>query len=189
MFIFGKAKIVSKKNEINTLLLLKKLKTMKFTKSIMMVLGLLLGLVTLMSSQCNSTDDPPNPECTGYAQASSSGYITDAYCFEQLVNFEYAENEYVRFSANATDGDVTYTLWVNINPFSGTKSYTCGLDNPGYVELTIHGTDNEFYKSQSGTISVTQVDATHFVATINVELKGYYNEESVTLQGTVSMGS
>ena len=157
-------------------------------KKTLFLLGLMFGLMTLMSTTCNTEDDDPaNPDCNGYAQMTATGYINNTFCFDDNPQFSYEEdNQLVIFSAIVTIDGIIYSCGITINDFTGTKSYTCGPDNPGYVELIIHGDENEFYKSQSGTLNVTQAGADDFVATFDVTAKGYYNGETVTLKGSVS---
>jgi hypothetical protein len=157
---------------------------MKIKQSILLM-GLFLTAISFMSSTCNTEDDnPPDPGCSGYAQMTVTGYINNTFCFDDNLQFSYeAENQLVVFSAIVTIDDAIYSCGITINDFTGEKSYACGLDKPGYIELVKHGNDNEYYKSQSGTVNVTKIDDTHFEATFNVEAKGYYNNKSVTLQG------
>ncbi len=163
---------------------------MKIAKSIMMVLGLALGLLTLMSSQCNGTDNPPDPDCSGYIQATATGNVNQSFCFDNFPQYVYdEENQRVSFSANVTVDGQMYACDLSVVPFVvGTQSYSCGQDDPGFVELIIHGDNQEFYKSQSGTLTITQADATHLKATFDVVTKGYNNGETVNLNGSVSYG-
>ena len=160
---------------------------MKVFKKTLFLLTMFLGVMTLMSTTCNTeNDDPVNPECNGYMQMSTNGFMSNSFCFDNFPQYTYdTENQRVTFSANVTIDGVTYSGDIAIVPFTGSKSYVCDKDNPGFVELIIHGDDNEFYQSQSGTINVTQADADHFVATFNVSAKGYNNGETVTIQGSV----
>ena len=156
------------------------------TKRIIFAFGLLLGLVTLMGTTCNKEDNPPDDNCTGYIQATASGYINQSFCFDSNPQYTFDEaNELLNFSANVTIDGVTYSCDVSVSPYSGPNTYNCGSNNPGYVELILHGDESEYYKSQSGTVTVTQADATHFVATFTVEAKGYYNEQTVNISGSV----
>lgn len=66
-------------------------------------------------------------------------------------------------------------------------TYNCGQGNPGFVELiyeAIDGNEQEFYKSQSGTLTITQVDANHFIGSFDVVALGYYGHESINFKGT-----
>jgi len=159
---------------------------MKATKKMMIVLGLMLGLVTLMSSTCNNSEDPPNPDCNGYIQATSTGIINNTFCFDSNPQYVYSEeNQRVNFSAIVTIDEVVYSCNVSVYPFTGPNSYNCGPDNQGYVELVVHGNESEFYKSQSGTLTISRADATHLTATFDVTTKGYYNQETGSLKGSV----
>ncbi len=160
---------------------------MKTIKKTLFLLTMFLGIMTLMSTTCNSEDDDPaNPECSGYMQMSVTGNISNDFCFVDNPQYTYdTENQRVTFMVNVTIDGVIYSGDIAIVPFTGPKSYVCDKDNPGFVELIIHGDDNEFYQSKSGTINVTQADADHFVATFNVSANGYNNGETVTIQGSV----
>ena len=160
---------------------------MKPTKSIIFILGLALGLVTLMSSTCNTSgDDQPDPNCNGFAQATLTGYINDSYCFDSNPQYTYdEENQRLNFSSIVTINDIIYSCSVSVYPYTGTQSYSCDADNPGYVEFIVHGDNNEFYKSQSGTLSITKADANHLEASFNVTAKGYYSDETVNIVGSV----
>ena len=159
---------------------------MNTKKRIILSFGLLLGLVTLMGTTCNKENNPPDDNCTGYIQATASGFIEQSFCFDSSPQYTFDEsNGILNFSANVTIDSVTYSCDVSVNPYSGPDTYNCGNENPGYVELILHGSNNEYYKSQSGTVTVTEADATHFKATFSVETKGYYNEQTVNISGSV----
>ena len=160
---------------------------MKNVKNMMILLGLFIGLTTLMSTTCNKESNPPaNPNCSGIAQVTISGFISGNYCFEKLNEYVFDQNNNsIRFGATATEGNNTYSIYVNIYTYTGTQTYNCGPDEAGYVELDMHGDQSEFYKTQSGTVTVSKADADHFEATFNVTTKGYNNKESVTLSGSV----
>ena len=160
---------------------------MKLTKIISVsAIFLLAGLMTF--SSCKKDEDSGNPDCNSYISASSSGFITQDFCFSNLVDFKYTDGKSVEITANQ-DGDPVYSCMVEIGteqyPFTGAGTYQCGGDQAGYIELIIHGTENEFYKPVSGTITVTEASQNSFKATFNVTLKGYYNEQTVSLSGTV----
>lgn len=153
-------------------------------KKIMIVLGLMLGLITLMSSECNNSD-PVDPDCNGIVTATATGNVSGSFCFNKLSNYSFVVNESVNLSVSIND-DSQYSCFVSVSPFNGAGTYNCGPDEPGYVELVQHGDGGDFYKSQSGTLTVTQVDDTHFVATFNVVTVGYYNEQTVNYSGSVN---
>jgi hypothetical protein len=160
---------------------------MKKIRKTVFLFGMILGIMTLMSTTCNTeNDDPVTPECNGYMHMTVSGDISGDYCFTDNPQYTFdIENQRVNFSAVVTIDGVIYSGFVSVVPFTGAKSYECGGENPGYVEFVIHGDNNEFYKSQSGTINITQADDGHLTATFDVSAKGYYNEKSVTLKGSV----
>ena len=153
-------------------------------KKIMIVLGLAMGLITLMSSQCNDSE-PDNPDCVGIVSATASGNVNGNFCFDKIVEYNFVANESVNLSVTK-EIETKYSCFVSVIPFNGTGTYNCGNGEPGYVELVFHGEESEFYKPQSGTITVTQVDDTHFKATFDVVLAGYYNNKTVNFTGTVS---
>ncbi len=160
---------------------------MKSTKSIIFILALMLGMVTFTSTTCNKTDNPSEPDCAGYAQATATGNLSQSFCFDANPQYTYdEENQRLNFSAVTTVDGIVYSCDLSVYPYTGTQSYSCGADAPGYVELVIHGDENEYYKSQSGTLEITQADATHLTATFNVVTKGYNNGKTVNLTGSVS---
>ena len=150
-------------------------------RKFMFLTGLVLALVTLMSSECNKVDT--NPTCDGYASAESSGAFTNNFCFDTLNHFNY-ESSNVYFMASQP-GDVHYTLDFSINPCDGPGTYNCGQDQPGFLELIVHGDDNEFFKSQSGTITITKIDENHVEGSYEVITEGYYNHSSLNLKGNI----
>jgi hypothetical protein len=158
-------------------------------KKLLFNFTLIAGLTILMSTTCKK-DEPNDPSgnCDGYASANASGQISTSLCFNALVSYQYTADESLSFVARQ-DGDPTYSINIQMTSgngaFNGPGTYSCGFDAPGYVELDIHGSDDEFYKAQSGTITITTVDNTHFNATFNVVTVGYYNEKTVNLSGTV----
>ncbi len=159
---------------------------MQTTKRVLFVLGLFFGLISLTATTCNKENNPPDDNCTGYVEATVTGYIDQSFCFVDNPQYTYSEeNQMLNFSANVTVDGKTYSIDVSVNPYTGPQSYSCGMDNAGYVELVVHGDENEFYKAQSGTLEITQADASHLTATFNVSAKGYYNEQTVSLSGSV----
>lgn len=149
----------------------------------MILLGLAMGLITLMSSQCNNSD-PDDPSCDGYAAAAASGFVNADFCFNALVHYNYEADQSIMFSARQ-DGEPIYACTINVHSFTGTGTYNCGPDAPGFVELVLHGDDSEFYKSKSGTVTITQFDDLHLEANFNVTAVGYYNEETINFSGSV----
>jgi hypothetical protein len=158
-------------------------------KNLMIVLGLALGLITLMSSQCNndSDSDPVDPGCNGIVSVTASGSIHGNLCFDKVVEYSFVPNESVNLSVTKSI-ETKYSCFVSVNSLTGagTGTYNCGNGEPGYVELVYHGEESEFYKPKSGTITVTQLDDTHFKATFDVVLSGFYHDQTVNLTGTVS---
>ncbi len=157
-------------------------------KRFLLMAGAVLMMVTLMSTTCSKTDDPQNPDCSGYIQATATGNINQSYCFDDNPQYVYdEENERLNFSAIVTIDGVIYGCDVSVMPFTvGTQNYVCGFDVPGGVELILHGDNQEFYQSQSGSLTITEADATHLKATFNVVTKGYNNGKTVNLQGSVN---
>ncbi len=156
-------------------------------KKILSVGAIFLVAVLMTFSACKKDEDSGNPDCDAYISASSSGFITQDYCFSNLVTFNFVNDHSVELTANQT-GEPIYSCMLEIgddnNKFSGPGTYQCGNDQPGYVELIVHGTENEFYKVVSGTVTVTEAGDNSFNATFNVTLKGYYNQETITFTGT-----
>lgn len=160
---------------------------MKINKSAMLVLAA-IGLMTLMSTTCNKEENGDPANCTGYVSATASGNVSANLCFDILNSYDYTPNTSVSLWARQTGAD--YGFDISISPGDGSDitpgTYQCGT-GPGFVELIWEtDTDSEFYKSQSGTITVTKIDADSFEATFNVEAVGYYNKQSITYTGTVS---
>jgi hypothetical protein len=160
-------------------------------KKMMTFLGMLVGALMLMSASCNKDEsDDPGGSCTGYVSATASGELNATLCMEALVSYDYVDGESLSFITRQ-DGEPIYSCTIQLRsyagPITGVGTYNCGLDEVGYVELDIHGTDNEFYKAQSGTLTVTQLDATNFQATFNIVAKGYYNGKTLNLSGTAGI--
>lgn len=157
----------------------------------MMALVVAVGLLTLMSSTCNKENEPDAPaNCTGYVTASASGTISGNYCFDKLTTFTYQPNSYVTLWAAQGD-EMGFDVRLNsVNDQALVPgTYNCGSGEPGFVELIYENMadpgQNEFYKSQSGTLTVTKVDADSFEATFNVVAVGYYNKLSINFSGSV----
>ncbi len=158
------------------------------TRKLFYLLGLSIAMVTLMSTTCQKNDTPDdNDNCDGIVSLKVSGALDENLCFKEGADYGYTENERAYLSVGF-GGNVTYGFDVSVvandGSFTGAGTYNCGPDQPGFVELVLHGDENEFYKSQSGTITITEVDQNTFKGTFNVEAKGYYNEQSVTLSGS-----
>ena len=159
------------------------------TRKVLFMILVVAGLTTLMSTTCDKNNDP-DPSCDAIISVSVSGSINENYCFPDLVSYDYYPNERVSIVARLSDTDFT-RMNVSVadydGAFTGPGTYGCTPDEPGYVELIFEETDgNEFYKSQSGSITITQCDANNFKASFDVQAKGYYNEQTVSFSGTVS---
>lgn len=156
----------------------------------MMVIGLALGLVTLMSSTCNKEEDPADPgQCSGYVSAVATGGINANFCFTTITTFTYEPNNLVTLWARQADNygfDVSLYSDNQADLVPGT--YTCGSGGFAFVELIFEDpadpSTNEFYKSQSGTLTVTQVNQNSFKGSFNVVAVGYYNGKSINFSGT-----
>lgn len=159
-------------------------------KNLMLVIGLALGLMTLMSSTCNKEEDPADPNnCTGFVSASSTGYLAGNYCFDEITTYTYVANSYVTLWAAQIGTE--YGMDLRLGSDGGAPlvpgTYNCGPGTFGFVELIFEGaTDNEFYKSTSGTLTITVVNETNFSGSFNVTAEGYYNKETIQFTGTVT---
>jgi len=158
-------------------------------RQILFFFTLVLGMFVLMSGSCNKNEtEDPSGSCTGYVTATATGAFTSNLCFDVLVSYSYVPGESLNF-VTRQDGEPTYSCTIQLNSgngsFNGPGTYACGFDEVAYVELDIHGTDNEYYKAKSGTITITQIDEAHLSATFNVVTEGYYNAKSLNFSGTV----
>ena len=152
-------------------------------KRMMFFLGLALGLITLMSSECNNSD-PVDPSCDGIIVASATGFLTESFCFDILVTYDYKGADGIDIAARQ-EGDVEYAFAINLYGYNGPGTYNLGPESHGFAELIIHGDDNEFYKVQSGTLSITEADASTMKATFSIVTVGYYNGQTVNISGSV----
>ncbi len=157
-------------------------------RKILLVFGLITGLLTLMSASCNKDEgDDPGSSCTGYVSATATGEINTTLCTNAFVSYSYIPGESLSF-VTRQDGEPIYSITIQLRSYAGTISgvgtYSCGLDEVGYVELDIHGDDSEFYKAESGTLTITQLSETNIEASFSVVTKGYYNGKIVNLNGT-----
>jgi hypothetical protein len=159
---------------------------MKTTKTFYLSV-LTVMFVFLLNASCQKDDNTGgNDTCNGVISVKASGALDDNICFINSSDFGYTENERVYLSASGNNQTYGFDVSVvaNDGTFTGPGTYNCGQDQPGFVELVIHGNENEFYKSISGTITITEVDQNRFKGSFNVEAKGYYNQQGVTLSGT-----
>lgn len=163
-------------------------------RKILLLIFVSIGLMTLMSTTCEK-DDPDNPgDCSGIASASATGEVNSTFCFDEQLHFNYEEGDLIFFGCKQ-NGDPIYTLTVSVNTYGVNGdpgllvpgTYDCGADGAGYVEMDMHGEDNEFYKSKSGSVTITEMSESTFKATFNVITEGYNNGGIVTLSGTVNM--
>ncbi len=160
-------------------------------KKIMFLLALSLGLITLMSSQCETEE--PTPNCNGDATANVSGDITVELCFDETIHFNWEDGDLVYFVTNQ-NGDPIYSLTVDVNTYaedgiSGLLqpgTYNCGSGDVGFVGLVVHGDNEGFYNSRSGTISITEMSETTFKATFNIVAEEFYSHNTINLIGTIN---
>ncbi|MBU1369194.1 MAG: hypothetical protein KJ578_07610 [Bacteroidetes bacterium] len=151
----------------------------------------LLGLYLISASGCNKKDDDESPTtCSGPAQVSVAGAITGSYCLQEVTNFKYDDHIEINIVLS-NGGDESVMLFASVgyageglNPGPGT--YQCGGENPGYVQLGYHGTNQEFYNSVSGTLTITSVSQSSLKGSFSVTSKGYYDEETATVTGTIN---
>ena len=157
-------------------------KTMK-AKRMMIILGLALGLITLMSSECNNSE-PVNPDCNGIIAATTTGFFNEDFCFDVLVTYEFKGVDGIDIVARQ-EGAIEYAFAINLYGYNGPGTYNLGQESHGFAELILHGNDNEFYKVQSGTVSITEADASTMKATFSIVTVGYYNEQTVNISGSI----
>ena len=140
----------------------------------------------LSSTSCNKDDDETdegNSSCNGYVSASISGAIDATICLDRYVSYINNSNETVTLTVGETNS-ITYSMFIQARDnFGGTGTFSCGMNEKGYVELDIHGDNSEFYKSTSGTLTITKVDASSFEGKFDVTCKGYNNGKEVKLTG------
>ena len=162
---------------------------MKVSK-IVLFLSMALAFITLTSTTCNTSDDP-TPECNVVAAATSTDFIEQSFCFDNVTTYNYDPTNYISFWARESNSNYGFDLSINaVNDQTiTTGTYQCGSGNPGFVELImedINTGDSEFYKSQSGSITITAASETSFKASFDVVAKGYYNGESIHFTGTIN---
>jgi len=152
-------------------------------KKIVIILGLVLGLITLMSSECNNSD-PVNPDCTGIIAATSTGFLAQDFCFDVLVTYDFKGTDGLDITARQ-DGDLTYVFTINLWGYNGPDTYNISPDSHGFAEMVVHGDETEFYKVTSGTFTVTEADDNTLKGSFDISTVGYYNDETVNFKGTV----
>jgi len=161
---------------------------MKF-KKIIFLLSLSLVLITLMSTQCETEE--PTPECNGIVKVTATGHFDQTFCFDGLISYDYDPTTRISLWARESSTDIGFDMSISaVDSQSITPgTYNCGSGEPGFVEIIIEDQTNvyhDFYKSKSGTITITQASETNFSATFNVVAVGYYNDETINLTGTVN---
>lgn len=152
-------------------------------KNVVILLGLAIGLITLMSSQCNGSD-PVDPACNGIITATATGFVAESFCFDVLVTYDYKGVDGIDITARQ-DGDVQYAFTIILYGYNGPGTYSLGPESHGFAEMIVHGAETEFYKVQSGSVSITEADETTMKATFDIVTTGYYNEENVNFTGSV----
>jgi hypothetical protein len=152
-------------------------------KKIMIILGLALGLITLMSSECNNSD-PVNPDCNGIIAATSTGFLARDFCFDVLVTYDFKGTNGLDITARQ-DGEPIYVFSINLWGYNGPDTYNISPDSHGFAELVVHGDETEFYKVTSGTFTVTEADANTLKGSFNIVTVGYINGETVNITGTI----
>ncbi len=149
-----------------------------------------VSLTTLMSTTCEKDDTDPDI-CNGIVTATASGDIEQTFCFDQLSTYTYEPTNYITLWAREESTDIGFDIQVTaVNNQAVTPgTYNCGSGEPGFVEFIIEDMENpngDFYKSQSGTITITQASESKFNATFNVVVVGYYDSKTANFSGTVS---
>lgn len=161
---------------------------MKISKVVFLI-AIALGMMTLMSTTCSKTEDGDPAGCSGYVNATASGTVSENFCFDALTTFTYEPNSYVTLWARESDTDIGFDCQLSSDNGAALVpgTYNCGPGEVGFVELIFEGDNgNEFYKSKSGTLSVTQADANSFKGSFSVTCVGYYNGESINFSGSFS---
>ncbi len=162
---------------------------MKISKAIFLI-AITIGMMTLMSTTCSKNDDNGDPAaCTGYVEATAAGFVSGNYCYDALTTFTYQPNSYVTLWARESATDIGFDVRLNSDNGAALApgTYNCGSGELGFVEMIFEGGgSNEFYKSQSGTLTVTQVDQNNFKGSFNVSAEGYYNKETISFSGSFS---
>ncbi len=154
-------------------------------KKFMFLVVVSLGVMILMSTTCKKDDDPSG--CSGVASATATGEISQSFCFDEVTSFNYDPENYISFWAKETSTDYGFDMSVYARDGQNvtTGTYQCGPDNPGFVEL-ITSHDGDFYKSKSGTVTITSANATSMSGSFNVVCEGYYNKKTINFSGTFS---
>jgi hypothetical protein len=156
------------------------------TKKLLFLLAVTLGLTTLMSTTCKK-DEPAAAACDGVVSATATGEIDQIFCFDLVTTYNYDPANYISLWAHESSSNFSFDCSVNSeNGQSVTPgTYQCGPDNPGFVEL-INEQDGDFYKSQSGTLTITSASETNITGSFSVVAKGYYNNKTINFNGNFS---
>ncbi len=149
-------------------------------------MALSIGLMTLMSTTCKK-DEPVAAGCDGVATATATGEIDQTFCFDVVTTYNYDPENYISFWARETSSDFGFDCSVNSENGQPVTpgTYQCGPGNTGFVEL-ITAQDGDFYKSISGTLTITSANETSITGSFSVVAKGYYNEKIINLSGSFS---
>ncbi len=158
------------------------------TKFFLSVVGILFAVVISLTS-CDIFDDEDNNDnsnCEGIISATATGYLTEDYCFTNLGEYTFKSGDRVIISAGNIDSVFCMVeVGTDSLPYTGPGTYKCGGNEAGYVELIYHTGNGEFYKPDSGSVTITSANSESINATFDVYLTGYYNKESINLKGTV----
>ena len=153
---------------------------------------MLLASFILVVSACQKKDDTADPDpgtCNGPGQVTVSGAVSGNYCLAEVTQYKYTD--YVEISVVTNNGEESVMLFIRVGesgsgstPVVGT--FQVGDNNPGFVQVGFHGSNEEFFNSVSGTVTITQMSASSFKATFTVTAKGYYNDQTVSASGSVT---
>jgi len=164
------------------------------TKRIFQLVVIVLGAITLsMSTSCGKEkeEDPPvDPSftCSGVLGVEITGFMEKDICFDKAITYYYNDTMRVSlYSGLNNDTKYNFDLAVTGNKdvkFTGPGTYNCGDKMPGFVELRVNGANNEFYKSQSGTITISKSSGNSFEGTFSVSALGSNNGKKVELKGS-----
>ena len=122
-------------------------------KKLFFIVAITFGLATLMSTKCEK-DEPSDPSnCTEVVSASSTGYFTLSFCFDNVTSYSFEPENSISFWARETltDYGMDISIYAKDDIPVSIGTYNCGSGEQGFVEL-ITAQDGDFYKSQSGTI-------------------------------------
>ncbi|MBZ0241929.1 MAG: hypothetical protein K8F24_01825 [Bacteroidales bacterium] len=159
------------------------------TKTLSLLSLLFLGLYLLSAASCNKKDDDNASECTGPAQVNISGAVTGNYCLDEVTNFRFEDRINISVVSTEDSGE-SVMLYASVEGEGvnlGPGTFECGGDNPGFIQLGYHGSNNEFYNSVTGTLTITSVSQSSFKGSFSVTAKGYYDDgQTATITGTIN---